>query len=260
MLITDLDKSLLRNDLTISEYTVSIFEKCRNSGYVIVIATARPFSAASEFIDIIKPDGVVLHNGAIVMVNNEIIKQHGIDSVKVKQIVKKIEEKYPEATISAVTNNEMYTNFDFPAGFPFAKIDFSQFPNCEANIIIVGAVPLEQIKTIDEYVTQDLYLEINNGMFGFIMNKNASKWLGIKELAEYFGIDIRNTIAFGDDMNDLTMIKNCGKGICMKNGLDEVKAIADDICDENENDGIAKWLEENILQLPLKPVFFKPIL
>jgi hydroxymethylpyrimidine pyrophosphatase-like HAD family hydrolase len=130
------------------------------------------------------------------------------------------------------------------------NIEFSQFPNCEANIIIVGGVSLEQIRTIDEYITQDLYLEINNGMFGFIMNKNASKWLGIKELAEYFGIDIKNTIAFGDDMNDLTMIKNCGKGICMKNGLDEVKAIADDICEDNENDGIAKWLEKNVLYFP----------
>ena len=162
----------------------------------------------------------------------------------------KTEEKYPKATISVVMNDMMYTNFDsldLGLWFPYRKIEFSQLPDYEVDKIIVGTISLEQIKAIAEYVTQDLYLEINDGRFGFIMNKNASKWLGVKELIKYFEIDIKDTIAFGDDISDLTMLKNCGKGICVKNGLDEVKAIADDICEDNENDGIAKWIEENVL-------------
>jgi hydroxymethylpyrimidine pyrophosphatase-like HAD family hydrolase len=34
----------------------------------------------------------------------------------------------------------------------------------------------------------------------------------------------------------------------MKNGLEEVKVTADDICEDNENEGIAKWIEKNILE------------
>ena len=248
MLITDLDNSLLKNDKTISEYTINIFERCRNSGFVVVVATARPMVAANEFINIIKPDGAIFNSGTIVMANGKLIAQQGIDTTEVKQIVKKIEAKYPEATISVVMNDVMYTNFDSPdMWFPYRKIEFNELPNDKADKIITGTISVEQIKTIDEYITQDLYLEIYDSRFGFIMNKNASKWLGVRELAKCFEIDIKNTIVFGDDMNDLTMLKNCGKGICMKNGLEEVKAIADDICEDNENDGIAKWIEKNVL-------------
>jgi len=247
MLITDLDKSLLKNDKTVSEYTIDIFNKCRNSGFIIVIATARPIRSTNEFIEKIRPHGVIFHNGAIVMASNKILKQYGIDSIKAKQIINKIVKEYPEATISVEMNDVMYTNFDFPAKSQYMKLDFNQLPDCFADKIIVGTISIEQIKTIEEYITQDLYLEINDGKFGFILNRNASKWLGVKEIAKYFEIDINDTIAFGDDINDLKMLKNCGKGICMKNGVEEVKAIADDICDKNENDGIARWIEENIL-------------
>jgi Cof subfamily protein (haloacid dehalogenase superfamily) len=247
MLILDLDRSLLKNDKTISEYTVNILNKCHNSDVIIIIATARPIRTAHEFIDIIKPDGAIFHNGAIVMVNNKTLIRHGIESIKVKQIIKKIEKEYSEATISVEMNDIMYTNFDLPVNLPYEKIKFNQLPNYDADKIIIGSIALKQIKEIEQYITPDLYLEINDGRYGFIMNKNASKWLGVKELAKYFKINKRNTIAFGDDINDLTMLKNCGKGICMKNGLEEVKAIANDICEDNENDGIAKWIEKNIL-------------
>ena len=43
------------------------------------------------------------------------------------------------------------------------------------------------------------------------------------------------------------MLKVCGVGVAVANALDEVKAVADHICDTNDNDGVAIWLEENIL-------------
>jgi hydroxymethylpyrimidine pyrophosphatase-like HAD family hydrolase len=43
------------------------------------------------------------------------------------------------------------------------------------------------------------------------------------------------------------MIKNCGIGVAMENGLEEIKNNAKYICGKNNEDGIAKWIEENIL-------------
>lgn len=43
------------------------------------------------------------------------------------------------------------------------------------------------------------------------------------------------------------MLKFCGKGICVRNAVEDAKAVADHICDTNENDGVAKWIEEFIL-------------
>ena len=54
-------------------------------------------------------------------------------------------------------------------------------------------------------------------------------------------------IAFGDDFNDIGMLKLCGKGIAMGNAIDEVKAIADYITKTNNEDGVAYYLEPNLL-------------
>jgi hypothetical protein len=39
---------------------------------------------------------------------------------------------------------------------------------------------------------------------------------------------------FCDDLNDIDLLEYCGIGIAMGNALDEVKAVADYICDANE--------------------------
>jgi hydroxymethylpyrimidine pyrophosphatase-like HAD family hydrolase len=43
------------------------------------------------------------------------------------------------------------------------------------------------------------------------------------------------------------LLEYCGIGVAMGNALDNIKAAANEICDTNNNDGIAKWLEENLL-------------
>jgi HAD superfamily hydrolase (TIGR01484 family) len=113
MIVTDLDRSLLRNDKTISEYTIEIFKKCREKNIIIVFATARPKRSTMTFEKQIYPNSVIYLNGAIVTVKQEILKRNSIKNLLAKEIIKNIGEKYPEATISVEMNDIMYTNFDF---------------------------------------------------------------------------------------------------------------------------------------------------
>ena len=78
-------------------------------------------------------------------------------------------------------------------------------------------------------------------------NINAVKWKAIKAVSDFYNIDTNMFVAFGDDKNDLEMIKNCGIGIAVENAIDEVKNVAKYICETNNNDGVAKWLEKYIL-------------
>ena len=80
-----------------------------------------------------------------------------------------------------------------------------------------------------------------------VMHKGATKSKAVSALALYWGINRLEIAAFGDDSNDIDLLSDVGVGIAMENALDEVKAVADHICDTNENDGVAKWIEENIL-------------
>jgi hypothetical protein len=71
----------------------------------------------------------------------------------------------------------------------------------------------------------------------------ATKGDGIVCLAEHLGIDISQTMGFGDGENDLTMMTMSGIGVAMENGMEEAKALADYITLSNDEDGVAAALE-----------------
>ncbi|HEY8349368.1 MAG TPA: HAD hydrolase family protein [Clostridia bacterium] len=77
--------------------------------------------------------------------------------------------------------------------------------------------------------------------------RSVSKWNAVRTVAGYYGIDTDMIAAFGDDMNDLEMVRNCGTGVAVRNAVEEVKRAADYICGSNDDDGVAKWIEEFIL-------------
>ena len=72
----------------------------------------------------------------------------------------------------------------------------------------------------------------------------ANKGDALLALCAELGIDPADTLAFGDGTNDLSMIRAAGCGVAMGNADFAVKAAADAICDDNEHDGLAKFLEK----------------
>jgi hydroxymethylpyrimidine pyrophosphatase-like HAD family hydrolase len=78
----------------------------------------------------------------------------------------------------------------------------------------------------------------------YISGQKVSKSEGMMMLCERFGIDPRDVVAIGDDMNDIDMIKAAGMGVAMGNARDEVKAVADFITKSNNENGAALALEK----------------
>ncbi len=72
----------------------------------------------------------------------------------------------------------------------------------------------------------------------------ANKGDALKALCAALGIPIGETLAFGDGTNDLSLIRAAGCGVAMGNADFLVKAAADAVCDDNEHDGLAKYLEK----------------
>lgn len=75
---------------------------------------------------------------------------------------------------------------------------------------------------------------------GELINKAFNKGLAVERLCVHLGVPIEDTIAFGDSMNDLEMIQAAGLGICMANGSEELKKIADEVCPAVDEDGLYK--------------------
>ena len=79
------------------------------------------------------------------------------------------------------------------------------------------------------------------------MYKRQDKWYAIEEIMKLENINQEEVMSFGDNNNDILMIKNAGLGIAMGHSNEQVKKVADFITKTNDEDGVAKALENIVL-------------
>jgi len=73
--------------------------------------------------------------------------------------------------------------------------------------------------------------------------ETAHKGHALRLFAEALGLTLDDCMAFGDGLNDLTMVKAAGYGVAMANAEDEVKRAAREVTLSNDDDGVAVTLE-----------------
>lgn len=250
MIVTDLDGTLLRDDKSISKYTEKVIEDVRRRGILFVIATARPIRAVKQFLPWVSYDAAVFHNGAVVEEGNCRLGKTGIENPL--EIVRDILRDRPETKIAVESNDVMYSNFDAGEFWPgivyTATGDFQEIERLVADKIILGARSIEEMNVFQPYLREELYIQLSENRIATVHNRQSSKVNGIRLIAEKHGIAMEQVAAFGDDYNDMEMLGACGIGIAVENALEEVKAVAAQRCMSNEQDGVAKWLEENLLR------------
>ena len=247
LIVTDLDGTLLRSDKSVSEYTASVLSHCRENGIKIVFATARPIRAVEMLETGIEYDAAVYHNSAVISVDCAVVHKTGIAPETAKRLLSKASRLVGTA---AEINDSLYANFDAEkvwAGSNHILTDFTDIPPEPVDKLIFMTTNSTKIHELEAMFDDDLYWEISENMIVMVMNKNARKLNAIKYVAGKFNIDISDIAAFGDDYNDIEMLRECGAGVAAGNAIDEVKAVAYYVCGSNDNDGVARWIEHNIL-------------
>ena len=73
LILLDLDGTLLHSDKTLSDYTVAVLNRCRESGSLIGISTARGLSNALPFISQLEPELIISSGGALVTYQRDIV-------------------------------------------------------------------------------------------------------------------------------------------------------------------------------------------
>lgn len=250
MIVTDLDNTLLQRDKIVSAYTASVFSRCRNAGIKIVFATARPVRAVTKWLNIdIQSDACIYHNGAVIHMNSVVFREIGIEHGIVRKLLNAAQQ-LGNMRIAVEAGDMLYANFDAGvvwSGVEYTMTDFADLTKQPADKIIFVTTDKKEINKIEQFLGDDLYWEISENKVLMVMNKNARKRNAVSLLTNYYDIQMSEVVAFGDDHNDVEMLRDCGVGVAVANAIDEAKAVADYICDTNDNDGVAKWLEENVL-------------
>jgi len=255
-IITDLDGTLLRSDKTVSGYTVSIFEKCRQRGIKIIIATARSEKSAERITRLIKPD-IMIYNGGSLVKNkaNEIIYEKYISTEDSDTLLDDFKNNKNIGVVTIETINNYYVTYkdvswhsDYMHGIYY---DFSK-PLSEKTYKITVEIHEKEIanKIKDKLKNIKVIEFAGENWYGFYPN-DASKYLAIEEISKKENLKLDEIAAFGDDYNDIEMIEKCGTGVAVENGIDELKKAADYICQSNNKDGVAEWIEMNISEVLL---------
>ena len=245
-ILTDLDRTLLRSDKSISQYTQDVLQKCHDKGILIFAASARPLRAIWEYNDLVGFDAITATNGAVVSLPGKLLET-GIPFKCGEKILSDI-LRSPDIFLSIETSKGLYSNRDIPIWKP---IVYDKFPKMPEDIILYKILVSSQQKAlydnIETVLTDDVYYTIADNMLIQIMNKEASKWNGIKQMLSHFNISPTDAVYFGDDNDDIEPIKNCGLGVAVSNSIPAVLDVADRIVDSNDLDGVAKWIEKYLL-------------
>lgn len=101
----------------------------------------------------------------------------------------------------------------------------------------LGSLKAKNFSGVQFVTSSDTYIEA--------VPLSGGKENGIKRIAEYYGIPLENTIAAGDHLNDVGMIKAAGLGCAVKNACEAAKNAADYICAaDNNHDAVKEIIEK----------------
>ena len=114
--------------------------------------------------------------------------------------------------------------------------------------LCIESLDKEKVKEVANYFGEGKidFLPFSDIPWYKLTKTDATKEKAIEALSRQLGIPLSQIAAFGDDFNDIGMLKVCGTGIAMDNAIEEVKKAADQVCESNEADGVAKWMEEHL--------------
>ena len=251
LLVLDLDGTLLRNDKTVSDETVESLIEFKNRKNKILFATARPPRDAYKYVpQKLRDNPIICYNGACLIDGKEILYKKEMSKDTVHQIIKQ-SEKSGYHQICFEINDKLYSNFDTSDFFGKAPTEIVDLTKLDMKtvykVIICNKTPISQdFLAILPDACKGIVTD--NGQLCQIMDQEVSKWNSIQTLMKTWNIKDEDIIAFGDDYNDLDMIKHAGIGIAMGNAEEVVKESANFVTDTNMNEGVAKYLKEYILQ------------
>ena len=249
MIVTDLDHTLLRHDKTVSNYTSWVFQCIRNCGILIAFATARDFRFVTEYIAPltgIKPDVLIAANGALVRhdgidVYRRMIPKNTINALMTRfKLVRSISTEYDYYILEEYSNNHWSTGKKATIITDFSK-------EIENDAFYLDGNINKPLPTLTECYPEIRTVAYSDVDLITIVHHEATKLNALNAVKSMLNIRTSDIAVFGDDYSDIEMLTGCHNSIAVANAIDECKAVANYLCGGCEEDGVAKWIEENVL-------------
>lgn len=277
---TDMDGTLLNGRKEITENNLMAMRALNKLGIEVSICTGRPHATVKRYIDqldfplwLISNNGSVIRNkdGKVVSVtyigqeaiqnafnilNDEDIYFHASDDCYT--YVRSMGERIKNIRrFMAQTQKPNFRMLWYPFYAVFfsnthKKVDFNTFTQNGGKVssVFVVSRDYKKLDRIRKRLSKIEGLDItSSGRDNIeIIDKEATKAHALKKLLSDLNISSNETVAVGDNFNDLSMIKFAGLGVAMENAESEIKESADWVTKSNEEDGIAHLIYKKIIK------------
>lgn len=255
----DIDKTLLNDNREITEKTKKSLNYLKEKNIKIVLATGRVEAYAYKYAkELGIVDYIISNTGALIydFVNDKYIYKNPIDKDTISELW-----NFANKIQLGITLNEYMGRFSNV--YSTAEANYNTIVNSLDDIntevfgIVFSSMDHDKIKSIIDYINKkNLKISyISSHYFKGIKDISVSvdvnkptvgKGEAIKWLVNNLGIDINDTIAFGDGDNDIDMFNACKYKVAMENANDNLKKIATHLTLSNNEDGIAYFISNNL--------------
>lgn len=261
LIVIDLDGTTLNQHSEISLKTKSVLKKVKDAGHILSIATGRPYRTSKQFYSQLGMDTPIVNfNGALCHKPGQLNWERQYHRTLDRDIaldMLSLKKSLDIQMIAAELRDAVYTDADYVPNKNF-------FPDGVKDSYMLSPSSLKENPTSvyvftgkenQGFITESIIAHYGDSVeirtWGGnipcleVVAAGVQKALGVERIAETYGIDQKNIIAFGDEDNDYEMIQYAGHGVVMQNGIDELKQIADDVTEKsNDQDGLAHYLED----------------
>lgn len=255
----DLDDTLLRSDLTVSDYTVDVLRRAADRGIIILPASGRTRDSMFPTVQRIGcADAFISCNGADVWTpDRELIMQELLPVALAHEVARYAADRgvycqtYSPSRFYFSVDNEYAVSYASSSSLEGEFVgDLTAFIQSPVTKLLMMDTPekiaalYEEAKTIfagraSMTCSKPYFLECNP--------LKATKGNALKWCADHFGFRMDELLTFGDSLNDVSMLAAAGIGVAMGNAREDVKAMGFPVCLTNDEDGVARYIEEYIL-------------
>ena len=269
ILFLDMDGTVLNSRNEASERTRKALKAAQDAGVKLVVATGRTLKIVPALVHELGFDYAAVSNGASIydLRTGERVYHHDFNLEAAREMCRVLVEEcdfiefYADGGImlSRASYERIGKRPIPPWHMKFFAENKVRIWDSEEAYVAAGAPGLEKVALVnyDEQVLKRIRSRLEpTGLFSItasiagaleINDKGCGKGVALRDICQRLGVDIARSAAIGDSQNDLSMIEAAGCGVAMGNAFQEVKDRADDITASNDEDGVARFIEEKVL-------------
>ena len=263
LIVCDIDGTLYDWDRILSERTIRVINELHDRGYGFGIASGRPYEELVDYAGRwgfpFQFDVLIGQNGAELysLKQDKLYEYYKLSPAVLKKAVEVMKQfecnpfMYWHQKLLCVKVDAMIRKSAKTAEREIVVADDISKLYEEENVKIMFRMTEEETARAEAWLNNHpdpdyAALKTQSTLIEF-MDPRISKGFALEQLHEMGEYALEEIMAFGDTTNDNAMIETAAWGVCLKNGSDDTKAIADDITRYDcKHDGFADYIEEHL--------------